>query len=195
MWHMSGTPRWTRHWHSGRRPRTSSFNYVPARRPRPESGRLVTVRPALASDTVPLQRLMRELVASEVPFGAVRARAPELSDTYAVEAVVHSPGWTVVAEHDGEVIGWANITPPEQSAWASASVRRGPAAYLGVAVVTAAERSRGIGRALVAALHRHAAEEGVALVLLDASNLNPWSMPFWQRQGYRPLWVTWHRRG
>lgn len=154
----------------------------------------VRVRPAGENDRDRMRELMRELVSTEVPFGAVRRRAPELSDTYADEAIGFDPGWAVVAEVDGDVVGWASITPPEHSAWAAASVRTSPAAYLGVAIVSRAVRSGGVGRTLVAALHAHAAAVDVDTVLLDASAHNPWSMPFWQRQGYRPLWITWQQR-
>lgn len=154
----------------------------------------VQIRNAVESDRDRMRELMRELVSTEIPFGAVRRRAPELSDTYADEAIGFGPGWTVVAEADGEVVGWASITPPAQCEWAAASVRTNPAAYLGVAIVSRSARSGGVGRAMVATLHAHAAAQGVDTVLLDASAQSPWSMPFWQRQGYRPLWTTWQRR-
>lgn len=152
------------------------------------------VRQSVGSDRDRMRELMRELVSTELPFGAVRQRSPELSDTYADEALDLAPGWTVVAEVDGHVVGWASITPPERCEWAAASVRTRPAAYLGVAIVTREARAGGIGRAMVSALHKHAAVNGVDTVLLDASAHNPWSMPFWQRQGYRPLWTNWQRR-
>lgn len=163
-------------------------------RPPPSTGSDVRVRHAEAGDRDGMRELMRELIRTEVPFGAVRERAPELSDSYVDEALGFEPGWVLVAERDAEVIGWASITPPERSAWAAPSVRTSPAAYLGIAIVSGAARSGGVGSALVSALHAHAASAGVDTVLLDASVNNPWSMPFWQRQGYRPLWVTWQRR-
>lgn len=154
----------------------------------------VLVRPAIENDRHRMRELMRELVSTEIPFGAVRERTATLSDTYADEAVSLDPGWAVVAELRGEVIGWANIAPPELSTWAADSVSTRPAAYLGVAIVSRAFRAGGVGHALVSDLHAHAASAGVDTVLLDASAQNPWSMPFWQREGYRPLWTTWQRR-
>lgn len=32
---------------------------------------------------------------------------------------------------------------------------------------------------------------GVPVILLHYEQLNPLSMPFWSRHGYRPLWTTW----
>jgi hypothetical protein len=31
----------------------------------------------------------------------------------------------------------------------------------------------------------------VAVTLLHYEQLNPLSVPFWSRQGYRPLWTAW----
>ena len=35
---------------------------------------------------------------------------------------------------------------------------------------------------------------GVDLTLLHYSQVNPLSVPFWHRMGYRPLWSTWEAR-
>lgn len=155
----------------------------------------VRIRPPQPADAAAMAALARELVATEVAFGATRERAPHLADGYATEALAAPEGWTLVAEGEGDaMLGWASISPVAASAWAAPSTSLAPAAYLGIATVTAARRSGGIGRALVERLHEHARGEGVAATLLDASACNPWSVPFWHRQGYRPLWTTWQRR-
>lgn len=69
-----------------------------------------------------------------------------------------------------------------------------PAAYLMVGVVSAAERGRGVGEALVARAHQEFDAAGVAVTLLDYEQYNPLSVPFWSRQGYRPLWSFWEVR-
>ncbi len=160
--------------------------------PTPPDG--VRVRPSGPGDRAPMAGLMQELLDTEVAFGAVRQRRRGLGDHYVDEALSIGDGWTVVATADGEVVGWASMSPPEECRWVRPSVAVDPIAYLGIATVTATRRSRGVGRLLAASLHRRAAEAGVAATVVDASALNPWSMPFWHRNGYRPLWATWQRR-
>lgn len=154
----------------------------------------LTIRGADVDDRPAMLALMRELIATEAQFGCIRARDPALCEHYVDEALACGPDWTLVAEADSTVVGWASLQPPEQSQWAAASVAVAPVAYLGIASVTAARRSAGIGRALATGLHRQAAAARAAVVLLDACPLNPWSTPFWHRLGYRPLWTTWQRR-
>ena len=160
--------------------------------PSPPPG--VRLRTPVPADREPMRALMRELLTTEAEFGAVRDRPGNLGDHYVDEALALAEGWVLIAESDGVPIGWGSLAPPEQSAWAAPSVALAPAVYLGIATVTAARRSGGVGRALVAALHTQAAGAGAAVSVLDASMLNSWSVPFWHRRGYRPLWTTWHRR-
>ncbi|MFZ0664696.1 MAG: hypothetical protein WAM97_03005, partial [Acidimicrobiales bacterium] len=49
----------------------------------------------------------------------------------------------------------------------------------------------GIGAALTWRFHQEVDAAGVAVTLLHYEQLNPLSAPFWNRQGYRPLWTTW----
>ena len=43
---------------------------------------------------------------------------------------------------------------------------------------------------LAAQLHRAADESGVAVTLLHYEQVHPVSGPFWNQQGYRPLWTS-----
>jgi GNAT superfamily N-acetyltransferase len=61
-------------------------------------------------------------------------------------------------------------------------------------VVGAGHRGDGVGAALVAAAHAALDAAGVAVTLLDYYALNPLSVPFWHRCGYRPLSTEWTRR-
>lgn len=152
------------------------------------------IRSAMPADEASLVALMRELVTTEVAFGATRARRRGIGDHYAADAIGFGEGWSQVAEIDGEVVGWMSLSPVEDSGWAAPSTSLEPIAYLGIASVGRARRSGGIGRALAAAVHAHARAQAVSATLLDASAQNPWSIPFWHRVGYRPLWTTWQRR-
>ncbi|MEZ7898604.1 MAG: GNAT family N-acetyltransferase [Flaviflexus sp.] len=162
--------------------------------PPPVSPSPALIRPAREDDGERMRELMRELMATEVSFGSGYQRAPEVSDHHVEEALTLHDGWAVVAEIDGLVVGWASMAPPEFSGWAAPSVRPRPAAYFGNAVVDPAVRSGGIGRALASTLHNHAHSHGVDTIILDAASNNTWSVPFWHRLGYRPLWTTWRRR-
>lgn len=175
-------------------PSTTTLAYrVPAKAPL-VCARDTEIRPVCGGDRGRMRELMAELLATEVLFGAARERAAGLGDTYVDDALALGAGWAVVAEQDGEVVGWASMSPPENALWAAPSVRPRPVAHLGIAIVSRAVRSRGVGGAMVSALHARAAAAGVDTVVLDASVNNPWSMPFWQRTGYRPVWTIWQRR-
>ncbi len=112
-----------------------------------------------------------------------------------VAELAGAPGWTFVAEDaDGSPLGLLQLLAPDQAGWASVSVRAEPAAYLALAWVEPAARTHGVGRALVAAAHRHAAHEGVSAILLHHAASSPRSGPFWARHGYRPLISSWAKR-
>jgi GNAT superfamily N-acetyltransferase len=67
-------------------------------------------------------------------------------------------------------------------------------AYLMALLVAPAERGAGVGAALAGQLHRAVAAASIAVVLLQYEQVNPLAVPFWGRQGYRPLWTTWEAR-
>jgi hypothetical protein len=48
-----------------------------------------------------------------------------------------------------------------------------------------------VGAAMTAHLHREVEAAGVAVTLLHYAQVNPLSAPFWNQQGYRPLWTVW----
>ena len=61
-------------------------------------------------------------------------------------------------------------------------------------IVLPGERGCGTGAALVERFHRATDEAAVAVTLLHYEQVNPLSVPFWSRQGYRPLWTSWEAR-
>ena len=99
--------------------------------------------------------------------------------------------WAWLAERDGEPVGLLAAQRPEAAHWIAPMVRQAPAAYLMLMFVHPAERGSGTGGRLVAEFHREADKAGVAVTLLHYEQLNPLSVPFWSRHGYRPLWTTW----
>lgn len=96
-----------------------------------------------------------------------------------------------VAESDGRVLGclsWEVIElPATSSARFHTPARYG---YIGLTSVTAAERGRGIGRALAARALDEFSRMGVRDVSLHYIDDNPLSRTFWNRLGFAPHIVT-----
>jgi GNAT superfamily N-acetyltransferase len=104
------------------------------------------------------------------------------------------PGWLWVAERAGRLVGLVHVQPPPDSDWIAVMTRPGTTAYLQTMYVTPDERGSGLGAALVKRAHDELDARGVSTTLLHYSQLNPLSVPFWSRMGYRPLWTTWEAR-
>ncbi|WP_460840022.1 GNAT family N-acetyltransferase [Nocardioides marmoraquaticus] len=145
---------------------------------------------ALVEHRVRLQRF--ETTSSVVP--AHPDPEPLLRDAVA-EQLRERPGWSWLAERDGEVVGSCEVQPPGHADWVTGAVAEdGPVAYLEDLHVAGGRRGGGVGTALVAAAHAALAEVGTAATLLHHGATNPWSTPFWARAGYRPLATTWVRQ-
>jgi GNAT superfamily N-acetyltransferase len=151
------------------------------------------VRRAGPPDVDVVARLAVEVIRFDSRFGAVNER-PDTLPALRQEAARLLAGpepWTWLAERDGEAVALLAAQRPEAARWIAPMVRPAPAAYLMLMFVQPAERGSGIGGRLVAEFHREAGAAGVAVTLLHYEQLNPLSVPFWSRQGYRPLWTTW----
>jgi GNAT superfamily N-acetyltransferase len=109
-------------------------------------------------------------------------------------ALAKRPGWTWLAEHNGQPVALAVVEPPEAAAWIAGMTRPGATAYLQTMFVHPAQRSGGTGAALVRHVHDELDARGIGLTLLHYAQVNPLSPPFWHRMGYRPLWSTWEAR-
>lgn len=153
------------------------------------------VRPAMAADVERLVQLLCELHAYEERFGTVLERPDAEAQHRAgiAHQVATQPGWTWVAERDGQVVGVCAVAPPGQARWVTSQVSAEPAAYLSELAVQAGSRGAGIGSALAAAAHHQLDAHAVAVTLLHHGALNPLSTPFWARQGYLPLFTTFQR--
>jgi GNAT superfamily N-acetyltransferase len=66
--------------------------------------------------------------------------------------------------------------------------------YVNNVVTAPGERGTGLGRALMARVHRELRDGGAGGSYLYYNPTNPLSSVFWHRQGYRPLWTTWEVR-
>ncbi|MGW3347334.1 GNAT family N-acetyltransferase [Nonomuraea rubra] len=154
------------------------------------------VRGAVAADLDAMCALYLELIDYEARFGwvpvpswtAAAARA-ELAGKLA-----RGDGWCWVAETDGEVTGMLSIHHPDHAGRvASAVAAASPVAYVGSLYARPGSRGRGLGAALAGHAHAEVAAAGVETVLVHYAAPNPLSVPFWSRQGYRPLVTTWGR--
>jgi GNAT superfamily N-acetyltransferase len=177
------------------------------------------IRRAGLADLDTVARLGIEVIRFDALFGSVNERPgtlaalrEELADTMLTGPVVGgsalgasalegsalegsalegSAPWVWLAERDGQAVAMLAAQRPAAAAWIAPMTAVAPAAYLELMFVDPRERSAGLGRALVDEFHREAAAAGVAVTLLHYEQLNPLSMPFWSRHGYRPLWTTW----
>ncbi|TYB68948.1 GNAT family N-acetyltransferase [Nonomuraea sp. PA05] len=154
------------------------------------------VRRAVADDLDAMCRLYLELIDYEAQFGWV---PPALPSTAAAaraelaEKLTRGDGWCWLAERDGDVTGMLAIHHPSRAGRIASAVRASPVAYVGSLYARAGSRGRGTGAALADHAHAVVAAAGVETVLVHYMAANPLSVPFWSRQGYRPLVTTWGR--
>jgi GNAT superfamily N-acetyltransferase len=151
------------------------------------------VKRASMADVDVVARLAIEVIRFDSRFGAVNERPDTLAALRreAAGLLAGPEPWAWLASRYGKPVGLLAAQRPEAAHWVAPMVRRAPAAYLMLMFVDPAERGSGTGGRLVAEFHREADAAGVAVTLLHYEQLNPLSMPFWSRHGYRPLWTTW----
>lgn len=156
----------------------------------------VRIRRAGPADLDVVTRMGMEVIRFDAHFGGVIER-PGTELALRAEAAglleEHDP-WTWLAERDGRPVGLLVAEPPEIAGWIAPRTCRSPVAYLLLLFVAPAERGAGVGAALTGRLHREALAARVAVILLQYEQVNPLAVPFWGRQGYRPLWTTWEAR-
>jgi ribosomal protein S18 acetylase RimI-like enzyme len=160
----------------------------------PGAGPGVRIRPARRDDLADVVRL--RLVEAEYAAGVGYCHPrPHTADRYADETLAGLPaGTTMVADDGGELAGVVVVAPPGPGSGMAGLLAEPAAGYLEHLAVRPGARGRGIGAALVDAAHQRLAADGARAVLLHYSLLNPLSVPFWGRHGYRPLWTVWERR-
>jgi len=95
-----------------------------------------------------------------------------------------------------EVVAYLSVEWPSAAAWVSGQVGgdKTRVAYIGCLSVAPGGRGGGIGAALVGHVHRELDAAGIQTTVLHYAALNPLSVPFWSRCGYRPLWTGWEVR-
>jgi GNAT superfamily N-acetyltransferase len=156
----------------------------------------VRIRRATPADLDVVARMAMEVVRFDAHFGGVieRPTATEALRAEIAGLLGEDDPWTWLAERDGDPLGLLIAERPEVAGWIAPRTCESPVAYLLALFVAPAERGTGVGTALTWRLHRSAAAAGVSVILLQYEQVNPLAVPFWGRQGYRPLWTTWEAR-
>lgn len=152
------------------------------------------IRRAGPDDIDVVVRLGLEVIKFDSHFGTVNERpgtAAALRAEAAVSLLAGPDAWAWIAERHGDAVGMVAAQRPAAASWIAPMVRTAPAAYLMLMFVRPGERGAGVGAALTRTFHSEADSAGVAVTLLHYEQLNPLSVPFWHRHGYRPLWTTW----
>ncbi|HEY0807125.1 MAG TPA: GNAT family N-acetyltransferase [Pseudonocardiaceae bacterium] len=102
--------------------------------------------------------------------------------------------WLV--ERDGVSVGLAEcwVTDSYPGARHRFPAPTGRWGYVNTVSVLPGARDAGVGRTLMALVHRELYRVGVTGTYLYYNPPNPLSSVFWPRQGYRPLWTIWETR-
>jgi GNAT superfamily N-acetyltransferase len=170
----------------------------PAGRPAPVgvAAGSARVHPLTAADLDAAVDLHMQEVRWDAQFGGMteRASTEELVRREYRDVLGRAEQWTWIVEADGGPAGLIAVTPPARSGWVAPITSAAPAAYVSCMVVDEARRGDGLGAALVSHAHAALDRAGVSATLLHYSGLNPLSVPFWHRCGYRPLWTAWELR-
>ncbi|UBU10258.1 GNAT family N-acetyltransferase [Nonomuraea gerenzanensis] len=154
------------------------------------------VRRAEWDDLDVMCRLYLELIDYEAQFGWVPPALPSTAAAARAELagkLARGDGWCWLAERDGEVTGMLSVHHPDHAGQIAPAVRASPVAYVGSLYARPGSRGRGTGAVLAGHAHAVVAAAGVETVLVHYVAANPLSVPFWSRQGYRPLVTTWGR--
>ena len=172
----------------------------PAGRPIPgartAAARGLVIRPAEPADLDSVTELEMGVVRYDAHLGGSvpRPATEALVRAETQAALAKRPGWTWLAEHNGQPVALTVVEPPDAATWIAGMTRPGATAYLQTMFVRPGDRSAGIGAALVKHVHEELDARRIDLTLLHYAQVNPLSPPFWHRMGYRPLWSTWEAR-
>jgi GNAT superfamily N-acetyltransferase len=156
----------------------------------------LVIRPAGPADLDAVAELELGVVRYDAHFGGSipRPATEALVRAESQAALAKRPGWTWLAEQDGQPVALTVVEPPDAATWIAGVTRPGATAYLQTMFVRPGDRSSGIGATLIQNVHDELDARGIDRTLLHYAQVNPLSAPFWHRMGYRPLWSTWEAR-
>jgi GNAT superfamily N-acetyltransferase len=155
----------------------------------------VLIRRAGPADIEEVARLGLEVVRYDSYFGGVVDRPHALEALRReLPALLTGTPYTWLAEAGGRTVGLLAAERPAEAGWIAPLTRISPVAYLMLMYVTPELRGSGIAAEMVRLYHRDLAQAEIPVSLLHHEQANPLSAPFWNQQGYRPLWTSWERR-
>jgi GNAT superfamily N-acetyltransferase len=155
----------------------------------------VLIRRAGQADIEDVARLGLEVVRYDSYFGGVVDRPHALEALRReLPALLTGTPYTWLAEAGGRAVGLLAAERPAEAGWIAPLTRLSPVAYLMLMYVAPELRGSGIGAEMVRLYHRDLAQAEIPVSLLHHEQANPLSAPFWNQQGYRPLWTSWERR-
>ncbi|MBF0498215.1 MAG: GNAT family N-acetyltransferase [Deltaproteobacteria bacterium] len=134
------------------------------------------IRPASISDLDQLVGLLWELFSIEADFDFDESRQRQ----GLTRLLADSRGGLLVAESAGRVVGMCSV----QTLISTAEGNR--VGLVEDVVVTAVQRGRGIGQALVAALEKWARDNGLTRLQLLADRTNAPALRFYEKLGWSP---------
>ncbi len=154
-----------------------------------------SIRRATAADRAALIAMMTAFQDFETTLHANRRPGAEIAADYLAileREVAAKRGAILVAEHDGAAVGfvccWAGHDDDELI---HAETR--PHGYIADVFVTAAERGRGVGGALIAAAEAYLAGLGFARVRLITLAANTAACAVYEHLGYRAYEITYEK--
>ena len=142
------------------------------------------IRDARPDDVGDLVRLIEALASYEREPDAVQCTPGSLADAlFGPEPLAHA----LVAEEEGRLVGMA-LWFFTFSTWTGR-----PTLYVEDLFVEPAQRGRGLGAALMAALEEQALQRGCARMEWSVLDWNEPAMGFYRALGARPMaeWTTW----
>jgi GNAT superfamily N-acetyltransferase len=139
----------------------------------------LVIRQACSGDLDRVAELEMGVVRYDAYFGGSipRPATGALVRAETQAALAKRPGWTWLAEQDGQPVAVAVVEPPESATWIANMTRAGATAYLQTMFVRPRERSSGTGAALVRQVHDELDARGIGLTLLHHAQVNPLSAP------------------
>ena len=157
----------------------------------------LAIRRAVGSDVeTAVQLALAEMSYSAMVGGTiVRPDAADIK-RIALRYRVGNDDMVWLVERDGVAIALAEcwVTDSNPGARHRFPVPTGRWGYVNTVSVLPGVRGAGVGRALMALVHRELYRAGVTGTYLYYNPPNPLSSVFWPRQGYRPLWTIWETR-
>jgi GNAT superfamily N-acetyltransferase len=153
---------------------------------------VLTIRPASLDDRRGIELLLRELQAFEVSLRPSRQVPSQVSPRYLKEILSRRSkrhGDVLVAERGGSLIGFISydlVTEHLEREQSEMSVTD--------LIVTAAQRGRGVGRALLKAVEARAAAKGIMRITLATVIGNKQALAAYRRWGFRPAYLVLEKR-